>query len=164
MAVDSDGDPYLRDTTAYLRDAVELLLLHRPEQPLAFMDEYFDAVLRGRHVVGRDFAFVSATARNRIAFVAAFRTTFDACCWVNQRNDGSDTSGTGGVEAAAPGATASGVGPGVGPGGLGADSNATVHVGGASGITQAGRGFDFDDWRAGCSRSRATVWEENSRS
>ena len=115
MAVDSDGDPYLRDTTAYLRDAVELLLLHRPEQPLAFMDEYFDAVLRGRHVVGRDFAFVSATARNRLAFVAAFRTTFDTCCWANQWNGDSGTSDTGGIEAAGPGAATSGVGPGVGP-------------------------------------------------
>ena len=37
-----DAAAYLdrSDVTAYLRDAVELLLVHRPEEPLAFMDEY----------------------------------------------------------------------------------------------------------------------------
>ena len=38
--------------------------------------EYFQAVATGRHVVGRDFAFVQATPRNRHAFLLAFERAF----------------------------------------------------------------------------------------
>ena len=38
--------------------------------------EYFQAVATGRHVVGRDFAFVQATQRNRHAFLLAFERAF----------------------------------------------------------------------------------------
>ena len=47
-----------------------------PNRHIEAAAEYFQAVATGRHVVGRDFAFVQATQRNRHAFLLAFERAF----------------------------------------------------------------------------------------
>ena len=43
----------------------------QPNRHIEAAAEYFQAVATGRHVAGRDFAFVQSTARNRRAFLCA---------------------------------------------------------------------------------------------
>ena len=66
---------------AYLRDAVGMLLVSRTNEPLGFMDGYFQSVLRGDNVLMRNFAYVNATTRNRLSFIVAMQETFGDCEW-----------------------------------------------------------------------------------
>jgi hypothetical protein len=65
----------------YLRDAVGLLVNSRTSEPLRFMDDYFQGVLRGENVLMRHFAYVNATTRNRLSFVVAMEEAFGGCAW-----------------------------------------------------------------------------------
>ena len=62
----------------FLRDVVQQVLALRGDQPLLTISKYFSAAARGAHVSGRAFAFVDACARNRLAFVRLFQTSFAA--------------------------------------------------------------------------------------
>ena len=61
----------------FLRDAVQQILNKRGDQPLLMMSQYFGEVASNKHVSGREFAFVDACARNRLAFVRLFQRTFE---------------------------------------------------------------------------------------
>ncbi|CAN0337215.1 unnamed protein product [Pylaiella littoralis] len=60
----------------YIEDAVRLVLAARPEKPLELIDEYLQSVLSQDNVVGREFAYINATTRNRRAFVRAVHEVF----------------------------------------------------------------------------------------
>ncbi|CAN0238425.1 unnamed protein product, partial [Laminaria digitata] len=60
-AEDYVDNPELR---VYVEDALRLVLAARPERPLDLIDNYFKSVLRQDNVVGREYAYVSATMRN----------------------------------------------------------------------------------------------------
>lgn len=54
----------------YFRD---VLSIPRDGRSAEFLGRYFDMVLRGEHLMGRTFAFVSGTPANRRVFVGLFR-------------------------------------------------------------------------------------------
>eukprot|EP00736_Rhodelphis_marinus_P000684 Rmarinus@m.17188 len=60
----------------YLRDCIRLLAECRDEQPLAFVSKYFSSVLRGDHVLLREFSYVNATPHNRCCFLHAFKYAY----------------------------------------------------------------------------------------
>ena len=60
----------------YLQDALALVLVHRPEQPLQFLQEYYRRVRHGENVRNREFKYINATPRNRLAYLALFRRTY----------------------------------------------------------------------------------------
>lgn len=60
----------------YVEDLVKKLQEQRPEQPAAFIASYFSSVMKGTHVGGRAFEFVSGTMQNRLAFLAQLQKTF----------------------------------------------------------------------------------------
>lgn len=69
------------DVEFYLQDALRQFLLRRQSgggQPAHhFMGQYLDAVLRGEHVVGRDFAYAGATPLNRRALALRLRAALE---------------------------------------------------------------------------------------
>ena len=73
-----DADAYLDrfHVRAYMQDALALLLVHRPEQPLPFLAEYYRRVRHGDNVRNREFRYVNSTPRNRLAYLTAFRRTY----------------------------------------------------------------------------------------
>ncbi|CAM9656904.1 unnamed protein product [Scytosiphon promiscuus] len=60
----------------YVEDALRLVLVARPERPLDIINAYLQSVLDQENVVGREFAYVNATMRNRQAFVRAVHNVF----------------------------------------------------------------------------------------
>ena len=66
----------------YFTDVVHQLLACRDEHPVEFMHQYFRRVGAMEHVVGREYAFVSATCWNRRAFVLSCHATFGALALV----------------------------------------------------------------------------------
>lgn len=60
----------------YLKDALALVLVHRPEQPLKFLAEYYRRVRNGENVRNREFKYINATPRNRLAYLDLFRHTY----------------------------------------------------------------------------------------
>ncbi|CAM9312474.1 unnamed protein product [Hapterophycus canaliculatus] len=60
----------------YVEDALRLVLAARPERPLEIINDYLQSVLDQENVVGREFAYVNATMRNRQAFVRAVHNVF----------------------------------------------------------------------------------------
>ena len=66
----------------YFTDVVHQLLASRDEHPVEFMHQYFRRVGAMEHVVGREYAFVSATCWNRRAFVLSCHATFGALALV----------------------------------------------------------------------------------
>ena len=60
----------------YLQDALALVLVHRPEQPLQFLQEYYRRVRNGENVRNREFKYINATPRNRLAYLDLFRRTY----------------------------------------------------------------------------------------
>eukprot|EP00743_Colponemidia_sp_Colp-15_P010497 GILK01011566.1.p1 GENE.GILK01011566.1~~GILK01011566.1.p1 ORF type:complete len:180 (-),score=21.62 GILK01011566.1:280-786(-) len=57
----------------YLNDVVSILLQQRTEQPLQILNEYFAHVVKGNHVIQRDFAFVNANEWNRKSFIQVMK-------------------------------------------------------------------------------------------
>jgi len=53
----------------YIQDAIRQILDNRDDKPLEGLLNYFNSVLVGDHVLLREFEFVNATPRNRLAFV-----------------------------------------------------------------------------------------------
>lgn len=57
----------------YMKDAVTQLLIYKGKNSnvniTKFFHEYFKVVLNGRHVIFRNYSFVSATPHNRISFI-----------------------------------------------------------------------------------------------
>eukprot|EP00904_Undaria_pinnatifida_P003428 jgi/Undpi1/13086/HiC_scaffold_8.g02748.m1 len=88
----------------YVEDAIRLVLAARPERPLDLIDSYLQSVLGQDNVVGREYAYVNATMRNRRAFVRAVHEVFvgggvggsDSCPAVG--DDGASRSEGVGVE------------------------------------------------------------------
>ncbi len=62
----------------YLQDALALVLVHRPEQPLQFLAEYYRRVRHGENVRNREFKYINATPRNRLAYLDLFRQTYSS--------------------------------------------------------------------------------------
>lgn len=62
----------------YLQDAVKTVLNSREERPMEAMLKYFNDVLQGNHVLLREFEFVNATPRNRLALIRNFVETYRA--------------------------------------------------------------------------------------
>ncbi|CAM9729255.1 unnamed protein product [Ectocarpus sp. 4 AP-2014] len=60
----------------YVEDALRLVLAARPEKPLDLIHDYLERVLSQDNVVGREYAYVNATTRNRRAFVRAVHEMF----------------------------------------------------------------------------------------
>ncbi|GAB9472383.1 hypothetical protein Gpo141_00009562 [Globisporangium polare] len=60
----------------YVEDLAKKLQEQRPEQPAAFIASYFSGVMKGTHVCGRAFEFVSGTMQNRLAFLTQLQKTF----------------------------------------------------------------------------------------
>ena len=64
--------------TAYLKDAITLLLENRPHKPIEFLADYFKNVVQGSSSLQRSYRYIRLTRRNCAAFmdnvVAAFRT------------------------------------------------------------------------------------------
>ncbi|CAM9633305.1 unnamed protein product [Ectocarpus sp. 12 AP-2014] len=60
----------------YVEDALRLVLAARPEKPLDLIHDYLESVLSQDNVVGREYAYVNATTRNRRAFVRAVHEMF----------------------------------------------------------------------------------------
>ncbi|CAM9738525.1 unnamed protein product [Ectocarpus fasciculatus] len=60
----------------YVEDALRLVLAARPEKPLDLIHDYLESVLSQDNVVGREYAYVNATTRNRWAFVRAVHEMF----------------------------------------------------------------------------------------
>lgn len=79
----SMSEAYLErsDVAIYLRDVVRLLLANRTERPLEFIHQYFRGVLKGDNVVLREFAYVSASPRNRISFIMNFEEAYKDSKW-----------------------------------------------------------------------------------
>ena len=53
----------------YVKDAVRLLLGRRDERPIPTVYEYFKSIITGSNVHCREYAYVYATQRNRLAFI-----------------------------------------------------------------------------------------------
>ena len=53
----------------YVRDALAQVLEHRPANPQQVLHDCIERTALGRQCAGRDFTFVSANARNMLAFV-----------------------------------------------------------------------------------------------
>lgn len=60
----------------FLRDVVNQILDARVDQPLMMVSKYFSRVSSLNHVSGREFEFVDACPRNRLAFMRLFQRTF----------------------------------------------------------------------------------------
>ena len=72
------AEDYLRQSglDIYLQDVVHTILNERHEQPLLNIHQYFSKVVDSQQNQGREFDFVDATSRNRLAFVRTFATSF----------------------------------------------------------------------------------------
>ena len=79
------ADDYLNQTglNVYLSDCVLEILNGRHEQPLLALQQYFQKIVDRTHIHGREFAFIDATARNRLSLVRSFESTF-ACFEPNE--------------------------------------------------------------------------------
>ena len=53
----------------YVKDAVRLLLGRRDERPIPTVYKYFKSIVTGNNVHSREYAYVYATQRNRLAFI-----------------------------------------------------------------------------------------------
>ena len=53
----------------YVKDAVRLLLGRRDERPIPTVYKYFKSIITGSNVHSREYAYVYATQRNRLAFI-----------------------------------------------------------------------------------------------
>ena len=73
-----DGPQYMRQSylRVYLQDALALLLMEQPEDPLEFFAAYFEKVRSGDNVANRPFKYINATSRNRLAFVQLYKRTY----------------------------------------------------------------------------------------
>jgi len=80
-----DAEEYLNQTglNVYLSDCVLEILNGRHEQPLLALQQYFQKIVDSTHIHGREFAFIDATARNRLSLVRSFESTF-ACFEPNE--------------------------------------------------------------------------------
>ena len=54
----------------YVKDAVKLVLGRRDERPITTVYEYFKSIINGDNVCSREYAYISATQRNRLAFIS----------------------------------------------------------------------------------------------
>lgn len=74
----ADAQDYLDhfDVQFYLSDAVAQLIRAKDAEPAKFMQTYFQSVLAGSNVVNREFAYLHANMRNRLAFVAHVSEAF----------------------------------------------------------------------------------------
>ena len=62
--------------TIYLQDAIKIILDRREEKPLNILSEYFNTMLKGEHILLREYAFVNATMLNRKCFLQQIRKIF----------------------------------------------------------------------------------------
>ena len=53
----------------YIKDTVKLVLGRRDERPITTVYEYFKGIMNGENVLSREYAYISATQRNRLAFI-----------------------------------------------------------------------------------------------
>ena len=60
---------YKKNGHLYVKDAVRLLLGRRDERPIPTVYEYFKSIITGSNVHCREYAYVYATQRNRLAFI-----------------------------------------------------------------------------------------------
>ncbi|KAL9642160.1 hypothetical protein ABK040_007165 [Willaertia magna] len=75
-----DAQEYFDQTgvTTYLKDAITLILENRPEDPLEFLSEYFNNVVKGSNSLTRSYRYIKLAKRNQEAFfdnlVAAYNS------------------------------------------------------------------------------------------
>eukprot|EP00762_Andalucia_godoyi_P003098 ANDGO_01126.mRNA.1 variant len=77
-AISAPLEEYLEEhaVSFYMEDAISLILAFRVSNAVEFLSDYFSAVSNGTNVFHREFAYVSATRRNRVAFLAMFEHSF----------------------------------------------------------------------------------------
>ncbi|CAM9894067.1 unnamed protein product [Ascophyllum nodosum] len=78
MFYETTDQDYLEnpELKVYVEDVLRLVLANRPERPLDLIDDYLQSVLSQNNVMGREYAYVNATMRNRRAFVLAVDEVF----------------------------------------------------------------------------------------
>ena len=64
--------------TAYMKDVVALLLENRPEDPVAFVAEYFATASRGAPPLARSYEWIRYSDRSREAFMDNLVTAYNA--------------------------------------------------------------------------------------
>ena len=63
--------------TAYMKDVVALLLENRPEDPVAFVAEYFQNASRGNPPLSRSYNWIRLSDRSRMSFMDNLVTAYN---------------------------------------------------------------------------------------
>lgn len=76
--VPETADSYLQkhELSYYMKDCWKQMLTVETPSPRLAMAHYFTTLQDGTNIVGREFAYVSATHRNRLAFIRRIHYTF----------------------------------------------------------------------------------------